>query len=579
MIHASGAPSLSQQLAANFTGTEGTYSEPSNVTPHKSLVMPQNRSNTPSLHGSQSGALVSGEGNREVTAQNESVAVHSEITFTNEMEDGASLSGYSAGRADSIVENLNTIYYTRLIRFYERYNPEKIPRAEEFLNAYKGDEEQLFKVLCQKYGPEPDLPKYIDNSTANGPQDSPNSFHFMGAHVQPFPDKVLPVEGRTEVATPYWPLCKAVTDRDVLDLFVKQKTENTELRKCYIGFLSAHPLHAWNGMTYLSSCPLPQDASKPFLGHIWSGTLANNKTLLYKTDFFRRTVLHCTDECQRAPLPPPTVSGKRNSDLAQNEQPPKSGRGSGSTSPTSSLKQSTEDNNKESTCPGCVDCMPVTNSCTGHRRWRLVIYHTDTAPFALFRVMFDPAIASPPIAGDEPHWKETPPPTQVPNSNSSQVPQQSDQTPKKNNFFTFSFSRKAKQDAKNSDSGQRIPEIRSNQVRSTRQDARNEQLLGGGSDRSSSTAEDGPIAPRRGVSPAQRAAMYRQPTQPMPGPSQSPSTSVPPGYADATSPQSLFITLLQTTEERIMRRLDGFEERLGRLESMVGSMNLEDKKR
>ena len=43
----------------------------------------------------------------------------------------------------------------RLVRFFEKYNKEKIDTVDKILVSYKGKEEQLFEALVKKYGPEP----------------------------------------------------------------------------------------------------------------------------------------------------------------------------------------------------------------------------------------------------------------------------------------------------------------------------------------------------------------------------------------------------------------------------------------
>ena len=47
----------------------------------------------------------------------------------------------------------------RLVRFFEKYNKEKIDTVDKILVSYKGKEEQLFEALVKKYGPEPDNDK------------------------------------------------------------------------------------------------------------------------------------------------------------------------------------------------------------------------------------------------------------------------------------------------------------------------------------------------------------------------------------------------------------------------------------
>ena len=52
------------------------------------------------------------------------------------------------------VSFLYDVYRERLVRFYEKYNPVKLPHVETFMGAWKEDE--LFKMLTSKYGPEPE---------------------------------------------------------------------------------------------------------------------------------------------------------------------------------------------------------------------------------------------------------------------------------------------------------------------------------------------------------------------------------------------------------------------------------------
>lgn len=44
----------------------------------------------------------------------------------------------------------------RLVRFYECYQPEKLDDVDKLLTKAAGKEEQLFRMLVKKYGPEPD---------------------------------------------------------------------------------------------------------------------------------------------------------------------------------------------------------------------------------------------------------------------------------------------------------------------------------------------------------------------------------------------------------------------------------------
>eukprot|EP01064_Diplonema_japonicum_P018296 TRINITY_DN26992_c0_g1_i1.p1 TRINITY_DN26992_c0_g1~~TRINITY_DN26992_c0_g1_i1.p1 ORF type:complete len:387 (+),score=85.26 TRINITY_DN26992_c0_g1_i1:34-1194(+) len=43
----------------------------------------------------------------------------------------------------------------RLLNFYQKYNPSKLPSVTSCLEEYKGHEERLFAALIEKYGPEP----------------------------------------------------------------------------------------------------------------------------------------------------------------------------------------------------------------------------------------------------------------------------------------------------------------------------------------------------------------------------------------------------------------------------------------
>ena len=51
----------------------------------------------------------------------------------------------------------------RLTAFYEKYQPEKVSDVPSLLEKYAGKEDNLFKALVKKYGPEPDDPYYDDS--------------------------------------------------------------------------------------------------------------------------------------------------------------------------------------------------------------------------------------------------------------------------------------------------------------------------------------------------------------------------------------------------------------------------------
>eukprot|EP01059_Diplonema_ambulator_P017862 TRINITY_DN2996_c0_g1_i4.p1 TRINITY_DN2996_c0_g1~~TRINITY_DN2996_c0_g1_i4.p1 ORF type:complete len:374 (+),score=60.83 TRINITY_DN2996_c0_g1_i4:69-1124(+) len=46
-------------------------------------------------------------------------------------------------------------YKRRLMNFYQKYNPSKLPSVTSCLQEYRGHEERLFQALVEKYGPEP----------------------------------------------------------------------------------------------------------------------------------------------------------------------------------------------------------------------------------------------------------------------------------------------------------------------------------------------------------------------------------------------------------------------------------------
>ena len=248
--------------------------------------------------------------------------------------DDKSLSGYSAnsGKIED-TDNIHHGFFLRLVRFYQKYNPEKLPRVEEFLSAYKGEEEHLFKILIDKYGPEPPGPSEEVNS------ESGIIFHFVGKRFF-VPKEVSPEEGCTDCITPYWPGSKQVMDTDLLALLHTQKTENLELQKCFVGLIVAHPTTAWNGLTYLTKAPLPTEATpQQFLQHQWSGSLANNKTLVHQRVMFSRTVYQCNPKCQQQGL---------------------------------------------------------------HERWRLTVYRTENVEIALYRVVWDPQLSASPVPEKKP---------------------------------------------------------------------------------------------------------------------------------------------------------------------------------
>eukprot|EP00756_Hemistasia_phaeocysticola_P055696 Hpha_TRINITY_DN31663_c0_g1::TRINITY_DN31663_c0_g1_i1::g.29137::m.29137 len=72
------------------------------------------------------------------------------------------------GREDDLFEALVRMYgpeppqatedrrtRERLVRFYRRHNPSRLPDVDAVLADYRGREDQLFSALEHKYGPEP----------------------------------------------------------------------------------------------------------------------------------------------------------------------------------------------------------------------------------------------------------------------------------------------------------------------------------------------------------------------------------------------------------------------------------------
>jgi hypothetical protein len=50
---------------------------------------------------------------------------------------------------------VNQQQLARLQVFYQKYQPDKVPEAHQRLEQYAGREDLLFRMLVQKYGPEP----------------------------------------------------------------------------------------------------------------------------------------------------------------------------------------------------------------------------------------------------------------------------------------------------------------------------------------------------------------------------------------------------------------------------------------
>eukprot|EP00759_Apiculatamorpha_spiralis_P025199 PhF_6_TR28268/c0_g1_i1/m.41828 len=180
----------------------------------------------------------------------------------NDDEDDTNSSIYSAlGNLDIDDDGTQSVEYlshrTRLIRFYEKYNPEKLSRVDEFLNAYRGDEERLFTILVGKYGPEPMV------SSRSTP-------HTPTLYRRPTPTHVPPDVGNTNGVTPYWPNVSTITDVDFAEVLLSGVTNNSVL-KPYVdhNVYKEFPMTVSNGVVLRVQCPVPQSGSV-IGGHTWA---------------------------------------------------------------------------------------------------------------------------------------------------------------------------------------------------------------------------------------------------------------------------------------------------------------------
>jgi hypothetical protein len=233
---------------------------------------------------------------------------------------GAGYSAYSGHRCSD-----EPNYHMRLVKFYQRYNPEKIPRVAEFLEAYRGEEEELFKTLTAKYGPEPE-PSVISVGSRG---ETNGSRQQIG--VASVPKIVSKEEGNCDRETPYYPSQRTIMESDLCNLLATKKTNHPDLMPSYIGYLSEHPMVAWNGMTYITNVPVPIDEESRFLGHLWAGSLSNTKTIVHEKVAYTRTVFHCGESCSTSQF--------------------------------------------------------------AHERWRLTLIRCDHTPDTLYRVLWDPVLS------------------------------------------------------------------------------------------------------------------------------------------------------------------------------------------
>ncbi|KAK7199652.1 hypothetical protein NESM_000010500 [Novymonas esmeraldas] len=215
-------------------------------------------------------------------------------------ESRESNSGYAAqDGGNTACEGIRRSYYTRLYKFYEKYNPQKLCNVEKLLSECRGEEEQLFAILVGKYGPEPEDECSMKSASSVFSSEGDSVMHYSGRRCQ-FPKKVKPEEGNTDCETPYWAgSATLVGDRDLLSLLQNLETQNAELQKCYMGLFAQHPTDCWNGMAYITRAEGIAPADTPFLGHTWVGTLGSGKALVHDGKKFHRTTLYCTEECQK----------------------------------------------------------------------------------------------------------------------------------------------------------------------------------------------------------------------------------------------------------------------------------------
>lgn len=83
------------------------------------------------------------------------------------VKEGDTESGNGNNNADDDA-NVPTEPWTtkeRLVAFYTKYMPEKLDGIDAILTKYEGKEDKLFTALVKKYGPEPEDPFYIGDSS------------------------------------------------------------------------------------------------------------------------------------------------------------------------------------------------------------------------------------------------------------------------------------------------------------------------------------------------------------------------------------------------------------------------------
>jgi hypothetical protein len=349
------APRISSSSSIRVT-TTGNHSFIGN-SPSRAVSFAGPSEGSPNKAGTS--PKVGGSAQAPQSVHSPSHTLHSSISGATDFgwddsDSQSSMSGYSAysgGRkerrgsdGEGKLGQANS-YYMRLARFYTAYNPEKLGRIEEFLAAYKGEEEQLFRILVSKYGAEPPVAREPTDggdtkADADGKSDNGSMYHYAGARWS-LPKTVTPLQGGTDVDTPYWPGNRAISDVDLMSLLKNLRTENEELSRCFLGVLAQHPATSFNGVVYITKTPLPpSEGREMFLGHLWAGRLANNKSLVHHNVTFTRNVLHCTEACQH-------------------------GQG----------------------------------RLGAHERWRLTVYFSEGSPLSLYRVMWDPILEQEPAAG------------------------------------------------------------------------------------------------------------------------------------------------------------------------------------
>ncbi|CUG93171.1 Hypothetical protein, putative [Bodo saltans] len=91
-------------------------------------------------------------------------------------------SSSGAGGAAAAAGSSSNPYRSRLERFMQQYNPEKLSTIDKILDAYKGREQEMFEALVKKYGPEPSESSVTAPPPRPQPQSTPSSSSSSNIH-------------------------------------------------------------------------------------------------------------------------------------------------------------------------------------------------------------------------------------------------------------------------------------------------------------------------------------------------------------------------------------------------------------